>query len=110
MIYETKNFNKSDWKLFREKVPLWQENYMNKVNLKIEKIVTDSSKNSSDKFWAIEKLIYDEKKNPGVLIEMKRSSMFTNTLMLIKTKAITFDDLADFSKDFQDYVKRFLEN
>lgn len=29
MTYETKNFNKSDWKLFREKVPLWQENYMN---------------------------------------------------------------------------------
>lgn len=31
---QIKTFNEQDWKLFREKVPTWQENYMEKINKK----------------------------------------------------------------------------
>ena len=73
---QPKTFNEQDWKLFREKVPTWQEKYMEKINQKIQKLLENSSKTASEKFWQIEKIIHNEKRNPGVLIEMKRSSIF----------------------------------
>lgn len=73
------------------------------------KIVGKSSKTASEKFWQIEKIIHNEKRNPGVLIEMKRSSMFTNILSLLKSKCIKIDDLSDFSEDLQKNVKQIWE-
>ena len=63
---ETKTFNEQDWKLFREKVPTWQENYMEKINQKIQKLLENPSKIASGKFWQIEKNIYNEKRNPVI--------------------------------------------
>ena len=83
---------------------------MSKVNKKIEKLLHNPSKQASEKFWEIEKLIYSERKKPGVLVEMKRSSMLTNILMLIKTKVITFEDLSDFTEDLQNDVKKIIED
>ena len=107
---QPKTFNEQDWKLFREKVPTWQEKYMEKINQKIQKLLENPSKTASEKFWQIEKIIHNEKRNPGVLIEMKRSLMFTNILSLLKSKCITIDDLSDFSEDLQKNVKRIWED
>lgn len=106
---QPKTFNEQDWKLFREKVPTWQEKYMEKINQKIQKLLENPSKTASEKFWQIEKNIHNEKRNPGVLIEMKRSSMCTNILSLLKSKCIKIDDLSDFSEDLQKNVKRIWE-
>ena len=73
---QPKTFNEQDWKLFREKVPTWQEKYMEKINQKIQKLLENPFKTASEKFWQIEKIIHNEKRNSGVLIEMKRSSIF----------------------------------
>lgn len=79
---QPKTFNEQDWKLFREKVPTWQENYMEKINQKIQNLLENPSKTASEKFWQIEKIIHNEKRNPGVLIEMKRSSIFLSLFSL----------------------------
>ena len=48
------------------KVPTWQENYMEKINQKIQKLLENPSKTASGKFWQIEKNIYNEKRNPVI--------------------------------------------
>ena len=62
-LSEFKQNQKSDYKLFKEKLPLWQENYMAKVCEKIQKLTINDEKSAADKFWAIEKTIFKEKKN-----------------------------------------------
>ena len=57
---QPKTFNEQDWKLFREKVPTWQENYMEKINKKIQKLLENPSKTASEKFWQIEEFVHLE--------------------------------------------------
>ena len=59
-LSEFKQNQKSDYKLFKEKLPLWQENYMAKVCEKIQKLTINDEKSAADKFWAIEKTIFKE--------------------------------------------------
>lgn len=49
--------SKSDWKLFREKLPDWQENYVERLLKRYIKNLNDESKPASTKFWELEKQI-----------------------------------------------------
>ena len=62
--------SKSDWRLYREKVSGWQENYMERL---IKDYITylSSDERASTKFWEMEKRIKADKKTPGVCIELK---------------------------------------
>ena len=42
-----------DWKLFRSRLPNWQEAYMNRLNQEYAKILSGEG-TPSDKFWALE--------------------------------------------------------
>ena len=44
----------SDWKLFRKKLPGWQEAYMDKLNQEYIQLLTGTG-DASDKFWELEK-------------------------------------------------------
>lgn len=58
---------------------------------------------ASDRFWALDKRIRQDQRNPGVLItEMSRSKMRTNLLRLLDCEVITADDLASFSDELRD--------
>lgn len=46
----------SDWKLFRERLPQWQERYMGRLVKKYMDLL-GSDKPASDKFWKLEKRI-----------------------------------------------------
>ena len=48
--------NEADWKLFKEKLPVWQENYMARINKKLVSILSDENLNAGDRFWKAEKL------------------------------------------------------
>ena len=93
--------NESDWKLFRKKLPDWQENYMNRLNQEYAAILAGSGK-ASDKFWELEKRINEDKHDVGVFASMSRSNMMHNILSLLEEGAITLDDLEDFSEDVKD--------
>ena len=99
----------SDWKLFRVKIVEWQERYIEKVNKKIAKILTDEKLSAAERFWKAEKVIYREKKSAGVIIEMSRSTFKLNLLRLLKEKAITLEDLSDFSTELQEEIRRIWE-
>ena len=62
---------KSDWKLFRELIPEWQEAYMERLNKEYIRLLS-SEKDASEKFWALEKRIRQDKRKPGVDRESTR--------------------------------------
>lgn len=47
-------FKESDWKLFRKRVIVWQENYMNRLNKEYITLLKQD-KNPSDIFWELKK-------------------------------------------------------
>ena len=56
--------SKADWKLYRERVVVWQENYMEKLVKEYVDILT-SPGYASEHFWALEERIKKDKKHPG---------------------------------------------
>ena len=104
------NCKESDWKLFRVKIEEWQEQYMDKLNHKLAKLLLDEKQSASDRFWKAEKFILREKKSAGVIIEMKRSMFKLNLLSLLREKAITLEDLKDFRPELKDEIKRIWES
>ena len=56
------------------------------------------------KFWELEKRIKEDRKNPGVIIDMRRSTAVRNIILLLRYEVITFEDLRDFSAELQEAV------
>lgn len=99
-------FSERDWKIFRKKLPGWQEAYMDKLNKEyIELLSADG--NASNKSWALEKRIRQDKKDCGVQCEMGRSNQFYIMLSLLNEGAITLDDLEEFSDDLKKMMAHF---
>lgn len=99
-------FSEKDWKLFRSKIADWQESYMEKLNKEYIELLSAEG-NASDKFWALEKRIRENKKDCGVQCEMSRSNQFYIMMSLPNEGAITMEDLDDFSDDLKDTVRHF---
>lgn len=101
--------SKKDWKLFREKLAGWQENYMEHLNQEYIALLCEKDRDASDKFWELEKRIRKDKKHPGVIMEMRKSEAIWDIVYLIRLDVITYDDLADFSDDLKQAVKMLLD-
>ena len=93
--------NESDWKLFRKKLPEWQDAYMDRLNREYAALLAGSG-SAADKFWELEKRINNDKQHVGVVARMSRSNMYYNMLALLEEGAITLEDLSDFSEDLQE--------
>mgnify|MGYP000682951004 CR=1 FL=1 len=102
MSYDPMRPLESDWKLFRKKLPEWQENYMDRLNKEYQQILAQD-KNPSEIFWELEERIWQDKKQTGVVVRgMSRSKMYEHILDLLLEGAITLDDLTEFSEDIQE--------
>ena len=103
------DIRKKDWKLFRERLSGWQENYMEGLVKEYVNFLSDDKKPASEKFWDLERQIKEDKCHPGVIMEMSKSEVIWDIVRLIRLKVITYDDLSDFSDELQMEVKRILE-
>ncbi|MCI9144489.1 MAG: multidrug transporter [Lachnospiraceae bacterium] len=99
--------SKSDWKLFLEKLPDWQEHYMERLTKEYIELLS-SPGNASDHFWELEKRIKKDRKHPGVILERSKSDAIWNIAMLVGENVITMDDLEGFSQDLIDAVNLIL--
>ena len=107
--FKIMDIRKKDWKLFRERLLGWQENYMEGLVKAYVDFLNDDKKPASDKFWELEKRIKEDKRHPGVIMELKKSEVIWDMVRLIRLKVITYNDLSDFSDELQKEVKRILE-
>ena len=103
------DISKKDWKLFREKLSDWQEKYMECLLKEYVDFLSDDTKPASEKFWNLEKRIKEDKRHPGVIMEMRKSEAIWDIVRLIRLKVITYDDLSDFSNELQQEVNRILD-
>ncbi|MCI6888224.1 MAG: multidrug transporter [Lachnospiraceae bacterium] len=99
--------SKRDWKLFRERVPEWQEHYMEQLIKEYIELLSAPG-NASDHFWELEKRIKKDKKHPGVIIELSKSDAIWDIAFYVRDKVITMDDLEGFSENLIDAVKLIL--
>ncbi len=90
---------KKDWKLFRERLSDCQENYMEGLVKEYVNFLNDDKKPASDKFWELKKRIKEDKRYPGVIMEVNKSEVIWDIVRLIRLKVITYDDLSDFSDE-----------
>ena len=96
--------SKRDWKLFKERIGAWQETYMEKLVGEYIALLNDSLAASS-KFWELEKRIKQDKKKPGVMIDLSKPQMLFNIVHMINDGAITMDDLLEFSDELRNEVR-----
>ncbi len=105
MMNEEPVFTESDWKLFRQKLPDWQEAYMEKLVKKYLSILSDESAFPSKRFWKIEELINRDKRKTGVMAQdIRRSNLIFLMEQLLREKAISKPDLEGFSENFRDFL------
>lgn len=66
--------------------------------------------NASDHFWTLEKRIRQDKKNLGVLIELRKSTAIWDIAYLVGDGVIKMDELEGFGEELIDAVKLILQN
>jgi len=93
--------NETDWKLFRSRLPGWQEAYMDRLNKEYIELLSGPG-TASDKFWELEKRIRQDKKAGGVTMRMSRTYMDLSIMSLIADGVIGRDDLEGFSDDLRE--------
>ncbi len=93
--------NEADWKLFRTRLPAWQERHMDGL-IREYAVLLSGSGSASDKFWALEKRIREDQQHVGVMARMSRSNMYTNLLALLQDDVITLEDLDGFSEELRE--------
>jgi len=97
--------SKADWKLFRERVPLWQERYMEQLTKEYVELLT-SPGNASDHFWELEKRVKQDRESRGVLIELRKSTAIWDIAAFVGDGVITLEELDGFSEDVIVAVKQ----
>ena len=102
-----RNFSEKDWKLFRKKLPGWQEAYMQRLCQEYIELLSSDIK-ASERFWELEKKIKADRKKTGVVATMSRSKMIFNIADLVYDGAISMDDLEEFSDDAKEAVRKML--
>ena len=102
-----KDVSKKDWKLYRERIPKWQENYMERLCREYIELLC-SKEDASKRFWTLEERIKKDKKHPGVMIELSRSEMIWDLARLIQLDVITEDDLDGFSEELIEEVRAII--
>jgi len=100
--------NEKDWKLFKSRIGCWQEAYMGKLCKEYVALLNGDGK-ASKKFWELEKRINEDKKSPGVILDMRRSQMDLNIMSLLRDGVIDMDDLEGFSSEFREKMEKFTQ-
>ena len=93
-------FNESDWKLFRQRIAVWQENHMERLCREYIELLSGDRK-ASEKWWDLEKRVKEDKRSRGVIADMARSRMPQHIAALLIEGVITEDDLDGFSDELR---------
>ena len=99
--------SKKDWKLYRERLPEWQEHFMERLTKECIELLSAPG-NASDHFWELEERIRKDKKNPGVLLNVTKSNAIWDIAVFVGRGIITMDELDGFSPDLVEAVKLIL--
>ena len=91
----------ADWRLFRSRLPIWQEAYMERLNREYIALLSGTGP-ASEKFWELERRMREDKRRGGVVMRMSRSNMELNLLSLLSDGVISTAELDGFSEELRE--------
>ena len=97
--------SKADWKLFQDRLRLWQENYMERLIEEYVKML-QGPENASSKFWQLERKLKSDRLNPGVSLVLDKQEVINDIASMVKIGVITIADLEGFREELINEVKR----
>ena len=97
--------SKADWKLFQDRLRLWQENYMERLIEEYVKML-QGPENASSKFWQLDRKLKSDRLNPGVTLVLDKQQVINDIASMVKIGVITIADLEGFSEELINEVKR----
>lgn len=100
--------NGKDWKLFRQRLPEWQEAYIQKLNREYITILSREG-SAAENFWEVQKRIREDKRSVGVIADMRKSMFWINMIRLLRQEVITLDDLDGFSEELVGKLRMIFE-
>ena len=100
-MYKQPQVNEADWKLFRSRLPKWQEAYMDRLNQEYIALLSGSG-SAAEKFWDLDRRMRQDRQSVGVVARMSRSNMDHNIIALLADGVIGLDDLNGFSDDLRE--------
>ena len=105
----TDKVKEADWRLFRSRLPIWQEAYMERLNREYIALLSGTGP-ASEKFWELEKRIHEDKRRGGVVMRMSRSNMELNLLSLLSDGVISIVELDGFSEELREKLTLVLRD
>lgn len=72
--------------------------------------MSDETKLASERFWQLDKMIKEDRKKTGVIVELLPTLMDLILLNLLREGAITESDLEGFSEELIEAVRYFYNN
>jgi hypothetical protein len=95
----------SDWKKFSAMLPIWRERYLADCNARIARMLTNSERSETERFWDAEEQIQKEAKTlRRCLDDLSRSKMWLRLTSMRAAGMIKREDLAEFSKELQKQI------
>ena len=105
----TDKVKEADWRLFRSRLPIWQEAYMERLNREYITLLSETG-SASEKFWELERRMREDKRRGGVVMRMSRSNMELNLLSLLSDGVISTADLDGFSEELREKLALVLRD
>ena len=103
----TDKVKEADWRLFRSRLPIWQEAYMERLNREYIALLSGTG-SASETFWELERRMREDKRRGGVVMRMSRSDMELNLLSLLSDGVISTAELDGFSEELREKQKYLL--
>ena len=105
----TDKVKEADWKLFRSRLPIWQEAYMEQLNREYIALLSGTG-SASEKFWELERRMREDKRRGSVVMRMSRSNMELNLLSLLSDGVISTAELDGFSEELREKLALVLRD
>ena len=97
----TDKIKEADWRLFRSRLPIWQEAYMERLNREYIALLSGTG-SASEKFWELERRMRADKRRGGVVMRMSRSNMELILLSLLSDGVVSIANLDGFSEELRE--------
>ncbi len=92
----------SDWRTFRDMVPMLRERYLAELNARIVHMLTAPHKNETERFWDSFELMEKEAKVLQQCLDgHSRSRMWVFMISMLRVGMLKREDLSQFSEELQ---------
>ena len=82
---------------------------MDKLTREYAEFLTDDSRHPSERFWTLNKRIREDRRKPGVQLELRKQNVVFDLAHLIADGAVSLDELDGFSEELQNMVRVLCE-